>query len=64
MSRQEALDKKWEVVERYYSQAYKIKFKERLSEKNVEFLYNEMKKLKDSLQDHYDKARNYLDTLN
>lgn len=58
-----SLEEMWKEVERFYTRSYGVKFKKKLAAKQIEFLYQEMKKLKRCLEDHQEKTRSYLRRL-
>lgn len=43
--RQKQMDKKWAIVKQHYEKAYRVKFKTRLSDAQIEELYKQLEKL-------------------
>ena len=49
-------DDKWLEVRKYYERG-NVRFKFRPSDKKIEFLYSEMKKLQETFQVHFERSR-------
>lgn len=46
-------DEKWEKVKEFYEQSYRIKFREVPEKLVINYLYNQMLKVKEELHSHY-----------
>ena len=57
------LDDKWLLVKEFYEKAYKVRFRHRVTDAKIEFLYNEMIKLSDSIRNYKERARPLIRTI-
>lgn len=53
------MDEKWEIVQKHYERAYRVRFKVRLSDEEIEKLHSEYLKLYRSEQDFKNAKMNY-----
>lgn len=57
MKKELTIDEKYLVVQPYYERVYHIRFKERPSDLQINFLYVQMRKLAGSERVHLDKSK-------
>lgn len=55
---------KWNMARPFYEKHYKVKFRRVPSAKDIDFLYQNMITLRESLADHMEASRAYLEHLN